>query len=89
MNKFIKQLQDSDKRIAIPIMTHPGIEAIGKKVVDAVTDGEIHYQAIRHVTETYDTKACTVIMDLTVEAEAFGCTISMPEDEVQIGRAHV
>lgn len=82
MNKFIKQLQDSDKRIAIPIMTHPGIEAIGKKVVDAVTDGEIHYQAIRHVTETYDTKACTVIMDLTVEAEAFGCTISMPEDEV-------
>lgn len=82
MNKFIRQLQDSDERIAIPIMTHPGIEAIGKKVVDAVTDGEIHYQAIRHVTETYDTKACTVIMDLTVEAEAFGCTISMPEDEV-------
>lgn len=82
MNKFIQQLQDSDKRVAIPIMTHPGIEAIGKKVVDAVTDGETHYRAIRHVTETYDTMACTVIMDLTVEAEAFGCTISMPEDEV-------
>lgn len=82
MNKFIKQLQDSDKRIAIPIMTHPGIEAIGKKVIDAVTDGNVHYQAIRNVTETYQTTACTVIMDLTVEAEAFGCAISMPEDEV-------
>lgn len=82
MNKFIKQLQDSDKRIAIPIMTHPGIEAIGKKVFDAVTNGEVHYQAIRNVTETYNTAACTVIMDLTVEAEAFGCTISMPEHEV-------
>ena len=66
MNKFIKQLQDSDKRIAIPIMTHPGIEAIGKKVIDAVTDGNVHYQAIRNVTETYHTTACTVIMDLTV-----------------------
>lgn len=75
MNKFIKQLQDSDKRIAIPIMTHPGIEAIGKKVIDAVTDGEVHYQAIKQVTETYHTTACTVIMDLTVEAEAFGCAI--------------
>lgn len=82
MNKFIKQLLDSDKRIAIPIMTHPGIEAIGKKVFDAVTNGEVHYQAIRNVTETYNTVACTVIMDLTVEAEAFGCTISMPEHEV-------
>ncbi len=82
MNKFIKQLQDSDKRIVIPIMTHPGIEAIGKKVIDAVTDGNVHYQAIRNVTETYDTTACTVIMDLTVEAEAFGCTINMPEHEV-------
>ncbi len=82
MNKFIKQLQDSDKRIVIPIMTHPGIEANGKKVIDAVTDGNVHYQAIRNVTETYDTTACTVIMDLTVEAEAFGCTINMPEHEV-------
>lgn len=82
MNKFIKQLLDSDKRIAIPIMTHPGIEAIGKKVFDAVTNGEVHYQAIRNVTETYNTAACTVIMDLTVEAEAFGCTISLPEHEV-------
>ena len=63
-------------------MTHPGIEAIGKKVFDAVTNGEVHYQAIRNVTETYNTAACTVIMDLTVEAEAFGCTISMPEHEV-------
>ncbi|OKZ32064.1 MAG: methylcobamide--CoM methyltransferase [Bacteroidales bacterium 43_8] len=70
MNKFIKQLQDSDKRIAIPIMTHPGIEAIGKKVIDAVTDGEVHYQAIKQVTETYHT------------TEAFGCAISMPEHEV-------
>lgn len=82
MNGFIQQLLNSDKRIAIPIMTHPGIEAIGKNVVDAVTDGEVHYQAIKNVTETYDTTACTVIMDLTVEAEAFGCTISMPEHEV-------
>lgn len=82
MNKFAEQLLDSEKRIAIPIMTHPGIEAIGKRVIDAVTDGDVHYQAIRNVTETYDTAACTVIMDLTVEAEAFGCTISMPEHEV-------
>ena len=88
MNTFIKQILNSDKRIAIPIMTHPGIEAIKKTVFDAVSCGDTHYQAIKNVTETYNTFACTVIMDLTVEAEAFGCEIDMPKHEVPnvIGR---
>ncbi|MDD2560435.1 MAG: uroporphyrinogen decarboxylase family protein [Bacteroidales bacterium] len=67
---------------ALPIMTHPGIEKIGKTVRDAVTDGKVHYEAIRYLSENYPSMACTVIMDLTVEAEAFGSKINMPEDEV-------
>ncbi len=67
---------------ALPIMTHPGIEKIGKTVRDAVTDGKVHYEAIRYLSDHYPSMACTVIMDLTVEAEAFGSKISMPEDEV-------
>lgn len=82
MNNWIKQIMDSNQRVAIPIMTHPGIEAIGKRIIDAVTDGEVHYQAIKNVSDTYKTSACTVIMDLTVEAEAFGAEIIFPENEV-------
>lgn len=82
MENWINKITDSNKRVAIPIMTHPGIEATGKKVKDAVTDGETHFRAIKAVTEAYGTSACTVIMDLTVEAEAFGCSVNMPEDEV-------
>lgn len=82
MNNWIKQIMDSNQRVAIPIMTHPGIEAIGKRIIDAVTDGEVHYQAIKTVSDTYKTSACTVIMDLTVEAEAFGAEIIFPENEV-------
>jgi uroporphyrinogen decarboxylase len=67
---------------ALPIMTHPGIEKIGKTVRDAVTDGRVHYEAIRYLSDHYPSMACTVIMDLTVEAEAFGSKITMPEDEV-------
>ena len=79
---FIKYIFDSNKRLAIPIMTHPGIEATGKTVKDAVTDGQVHYEAIKYLSDKYDTAACTVIMDLTVEAEAFGALVQMPEDEV-------
>lgn len=69
-------------RIAIPIMTHPGIEMIGKKVIDAVQNGEIHAEAIKKLNEIFPTAASTVIMDLTLEAEAFGCQIEFQEDDM-------
>ena len=60
----------SEKRIALPIMTHPGIEYIGKTVREAVTDGEVHFAATKALAERFPSAASTVIMDLTVEAEA-------------------
>lgn len=68
--------------VAIPIMTHPGIEMIGKTVYDAVTDGMVQYEAIKVLADKYPTAAASVIMDLTVEAEAFGAEIVFPENEV-------
>ncbi|MCD8166173.1 MAG: uroporphyrinogen decarboxylase family protein [Bacteroides sp.] len=82
MAEWIQQIITEKKRVAIPVMTHPGIEMIGKTVRDAVTDGEVHYQAIQALDEKYPAAASTVIMDLTVEAEAFGATIVSPEHEV-------
>ncbi|HRZ96167.1 MAG TPA: uroporphyrinogen decarboxylase family protein [Paludibacter sp.] len=82
MSNFINQILQSEKTLAFPIMTHPGIEALGKTVREAVSDGEIHYQAIKYISEHFDTIACTSIMDLTVEAEAFGAIINLPEHEV-------
>ena len=73
MQDWAKGLMDSKKRGVLPIMTHPGIEMIGREVYDAVTDGRVHYEAIKAVNEAYpQSAAATVIMDLTVEAEAFG-----------------
>lgn len=82
MKTWINDILNSSQRVAIPIMTHPGIEAIGRTVKDAVTDGRVHYEAIKYLSDTYPTGASTVIMDLTVEAEAFGATIQITEDEV-------
>ena len=63
-------------------MTHPGIEMIGKNVKDAVQDGEVHALAIKKINEVYPTAATTVIMDLTLEAEAFGSQIEFQQDEM-------
>ena len=63
-------------------MTHPGIEQTGHTVREAVCDGRVHYEAIRALCTRYPAAAATMIMDLTVEAEAFGARILFPENEV-------
>ena len=82
MKDWINQTILNKKVISIPIMTHPGIELIRKTVHDAVTNGQVHYEAIKALCDKYPSAAATVIMDLTVEAEAFGAEIVFPENEV-------
>ena len=88
MNKWANEIIQEKSRIAIPIMTHPGIEMINKSILQAVTDGETHSKAIIALNEKYPSAAATVIMDLTVEAEDFGSEIRFTENEVPsvIGR---
>lgn len=82
MKAWMKGIISDTKRAAIPIMTHPGIELINAKVSEAVSDGKVHFEAIRALDEKYPSAACVTIMDLTVEAEAFGAKVLIPEDEI-------
>lgn len=63
-------------------MTHPGIEATGHTVREAITNGKIQAEAISYLANHYPTGATCVVMDLTVEAEAFGAEVVFPEDEI-------
>lgn len=88
-NTWLKSLIESGRTAAMPIMTHPGIELLGLRVLDAVTDGRVHFKAIEALNKRFPQSAgCTVIMDLTVEAEAFGASLHFADDEVPsvIGR---
>jgi uroporphyrinogen decarboxylase len=75
-------LLSSRKRLVLPIMTHPGIDRIGKRVLDCVTDAETQVRAIVELARTYPTAAATSVMDLTVEAEAFGARVAFAEHEI-------
>jgi uroporphyrinogen decarboxylase len=75
MKEWVTHVEQSEARLAIPLMTHPGIDLIGKNVFDAVTNGRTHFEAIAALNKKYPAAASTIIMDLTVEAEAFGSKI--------------
>jgi uroporphyrinogen decarboxylase len=73
---------ESKERLALPIMTHPGIDIIGMKVTDAVKNGEVHFNTIKALRDNFPSAAATMMMDLTVEAEAFGSKIIFSDDEI-------
>ena len=56
MKEWINEIIQKKEVVAMPIMTHPGIEMIGKTVRDAVTDGQVHYNAIKALSEKYPTR---------------------------------
>ncbi|MDD6210181.1 MAG: uroporphyrinogen decarboxylase family protein [Bacteroidales bacterium] len=82
MKEWSESLMESNRLFAIPIMTHPGIDLIGKNVIDAVKSGKVHAEAVSALSKEYPSDGATVIMDLTVEAEAFGASISFAKNEV-------
>lgn len=82
MYKWREDILKQPQRLAIPIMTHPGIDALGHTVRQAITDGAIHAAAVKYLASHYPTAAASVIMDLTVEAEAFGADILFAENEI-------
>lgn len=73
----------SQKRVAaVPVMTHPGIELTGHTVRQAVSDGRVHAEAVVRLAERWPSAAACTMMDLTVEAEAFGAEIAFSDEAV-------
>jgi uroporphyrinogen decarboxylase len=82
MREWRKNVIASKDVIAVPVMTHPGIDATGHSVREAITTGIVHAKAIRYLANHYPTGACCTAMDLTVEADSFGAPILFPENEI-------
>ena len=82
MHQWRHDVIANSKVIAIPVMTHPGIDATGHTVREAITTGTIHAKAIRYLADHYPTGASCTAMDLTVEADSFGAPILFPENEI-------
>lgn len=82
MKEWIASILAGKERVAIPILTHAGIEEAGHTVYEAVTRGEVHAAAVGLLAGRYPSAASSLIMDLTVEAEAFGASVRYAPDEV-------
>lgn len=78
----ISKLLMEKRANAIPILTHLGVELTGHTLREAVTNSDVHAEAVLALASRYPSAASTMMMDLTVEAEAFGAEVHFPENDM-------
>ncbi|MCX6893082.1 MAG: uroporphyrinogen decarboxylase family protein [Verrucomicrobia bacterium] len=81
-NRFNRLVLASPGRLVLPIATYPGLALTGATVREAVNDPQVQFDAIAALHERYPTPFAMSAMDLSAEAEAFGCTLHLAENEI-------
>jgi uroporphyrinogen decarboxylase len=79
---FNRLVLDSPRRLALPIATYPGLALTGATVRQAVNDPQVQSDAVAALHARYQTPVVLSAMDLSAEAEAFGCTLHVSDDEI-------
>ncbi|MBQ2667306.1 MAG: uroporphyrinogen decarboxylase family protein [Clostridia bacterium] len=72
----------SEEQRALPILSFPAAQKMNVTVEQLVKDAELMAQAMEIVSKETPTLASVSLMDLSVEAEAFGASVRFTADEV-------
>ena len=72
----------AEKKLAVPVLSFPCIQLLGITVNELISDSELQSKGMKAVADRCATAASVSMMDLSVEAEAFGSEIRVIGDEV-------
>lgn len=72
----------AEKKRALPILSFPAAQKLGVSVETLVKDAALQTRAMEIIARETDTLAAVSLMDLSVEAEAFGASVRFTTDEV-------
>ncbi len=88
MQKWVNEFRTSRVKKALPILSFPAIQLMNISVKELIARSEMQAEGMRLIAERTDALASVSMMDLSVEAEAFGAEIRVFDDEVPtvIGR---
>lgn len=82
MKQWIEETISNPVKKAMPILSFPGVQIIGHTVEELVRSGELQAQCMKAIADRFDTGAAFSLMDLSVEAEAFGSPVHYSADDI-------
>lgn len=89
MKQWLEDLKTSPVKKAMPILSFPSIQLQNIGVKDLIFSSDLQSQGMRLVAERTDAAAAVSMMDLSLEAEAFGAAIRVEDDEVPNVMGHL
>lgn len=84
MQSFYQQILNNSQRYFLPIGNYAGVKQIGATIRQAVMDSTVQAEAALATQRRLDTPVLLTGMDLSVEAEVFGCPVRFLDDEVPV-----
>lgn len=82
MKQWLNDYMANPVKKAMPILSFPGVQIIGHTVEELVRSAELQAQCMKAIADRFDTGVAFSLMDLSVEAEAFGSAVHFSEDDV-------
>ncbi|MBE7068244.1 MAG: methyltransferase [Clostridiales bacterium] len=82
MKQWLESIKNTTPKKPFPILSFPCVSLLDVSVRELTADSDLQAKGMKAVADRHDTLASVSMMDLSVEAEAFGATVRFSDDEV-------
>ena len=82
MKSWVESLKGTQAKKAIPILSFPCVSLLDVTVRELISNSALQAKGMQLVAEQTDSGAAVSFMDLSVEAECFGATVCLSDEEV-------
>ena len=82
MKSWLSEVMNSTEKKAFPVLSFPCVSLLGITVKELISDSALQAKGMKLVADRTDALASVSFMDLSVEAECFGATVVVSDDEV-------
>lgn len=89
MHKWLEELKNAPVKKAMPVLSFPCVSLMGINVKQLIASAEVQSRGMKLVADKVDSCASVSMMDLSVEAEAFGSNIRVTDFEVPTVVGHI
>lgn len=79
---WLNEMLAAPRKKAMPVLSFPSISLMGITVKELIEDSRLQAKGMKMIADRVDSAASVSMMDLSVEAEAFGSQIRLSDDEV-------
>jgi len=82
MKQWLENLKGTGAKKSVPVLSFPCVSLLGISVRELISDSDLQSKGMKLIAERTDAAASVSFMDLSVEAECFGSTVVVSDDEV-------